>query len=356
MLYYLIAAVCPLLGWLIHDNWTTRNQLNSEEIDKVKNWLVVLSILPMVFIFVFRDKYVGADTIGYVRFFEGEVRDYTFRDLLNKELMRVETGYRIYVKLISLLTDNYTVFFFINAIVIFGSLLRFSLKYTKNPFIFFFMFMTLGTYQFVETGLRQSLAMIICLWSIDFIKSRKLIKFLLVILLAYLFHKSAMIFLLLYPLCYVKRYRWMAIVYVCLTFLFMMGFSNFQEIFNEWLGYDYQIEETGNGGIFLMITVLVCVYSTLIMIGKGTDKENQTEIIQMAFMTVVFWLLRLVSRTAERISYYFIFGLYAYFSQTTIYDDTKFSSAMKWGILLICLALFMYRNLGIGYTFVWEGI
>ena len=356
MLYYLIAAMCPLLGWIVHENWTVRNRMDDERVQQRQVVFLVLSVLPMIFLFVFRHKYVGGDTIGYVRFFQNGIRKYTFLDLINKDLMRVETGYRIYVKIISLFTDNYTVFFLINAIVIFGTLLRFSLKYTKNPFVFFFMFMTLGTYQFVETGLRQALAMTICLWAVDFIKERKLFKFLLTVLLAYLFHKSAMIFLLLYPLCTIKKYRWMIIAYAALTVIFMLGFANFQNIFNEWLGYDYQIEETGNGGIFLAITMLVCAYSVFVMVGKGTDKENQTAIIQMAFMAVVFWVLRLISRTAERISYYFIFGLYTYFSQTTVYDEAKITSAMKWGILLICLALFVYRNLGTGFTFVWEGI
>lgn len=356
MIFYCVAAIAPLISWLYYDSQRIGKQLNTDEQERFKRKVLFVAILPMVLLFVLRYKYVGADTIGYVRFFQGEVRGYSFKELLSENLMRIEVGYRLYVKLISLLTDNYTVYFLINAIVIFGSLYRFSLKYTNNPFIFFYLFITLGTYQFIETGLRQSLAMIICLWAVDFIKDRRPIRFLLVVALAYLFHKSAMIFLLIYPLCSIKRYRWMAITYVIIAIVFIFGFANFQSLFNELLGYDYEIEETGNGGIFLAITILVCAYSVFVMVGKGTDKENQTAIIQMAFMTVVFWLLRLVSRTAERISFYFIFGLYTYFSQTVDYDDSRLKTAFRWAILAVCIALFVYRILGVKYQFFWQGV
>lgn len=356
MIFYCVAAIFPLLSWLVYDLQRTGKQLNSEEQERLKRKLLFIAILPIVLLFVLRYKYIGADTIGYVRFFQGEVRKYSFEDLLSEDLMRIEVGYRVYVKFISLLTDNYTVFFLINAIVIFGTLYKFSLKYTNNPFIFFYLFITLGTYQFIETGLRQALAMTICLWAVDFIKNRRPIRFLLLVALAYLFHKSAMIFLLLYPLCMIKRYRWMAITYLIIAIVFIVGFAAFQNFFNELLGYEYEIEETGNGGIFLLLTMLICGYSMAVMIGKGVEKENQTVIIQMALMTVVFWLLRIMSRTAERISFYFIFGLYTYFSQTIDYDDTRIKTLFKWLILGACIALFVYRNLGVGYKFFWQGV
>ena len=93
----------------------------------------------MFLIFVLRYKYIGADTIGYVKFFETEVRDYSFRALLRQDEMRTEIGYRLYVKVISLFTSNYTIYFLINALIIFGTLYHFVKKHTDNPFIFFFL-------------------------------------------------------------------------------------------------------------------------------------------------------------------------------------------------------------------------
>jgi len=356
MIYYLIAALFPMVGWLAHELIVDANKPDAKTEKRQRAWILLASILPMVLLFVLRYKYVGTDTIGYVRQFEDGIRSIGLDEIFRDFFVEEESGFRLYVRLISLITDSYTVFFLFNAIIIFGSLYRFALKYTRNPFVFFFMFMMLGTYQFVETGLRQSLAMAICLFAVDFIKDRKILRFAALVFIAYFFHKSAVIFVLLYPLCMVKRYRWMIPLYSALAAVFAVGFGAFQNFFNELLGYDYLIEETGNGLVFMALTLIICAYSLFVMAYRNGEKENQAVIVQMALMTVVFWILRLISRTAERISYYFIFGLYAFFAQTTPYYDARITVAAKWGIIAVCLALFVYRGSGMEYTFFWQGV
>ena len=355
MIYYGIAAIFPLIMWFINDYVARVNKLEKQK-EKLKRQLTIVAILPIFLLFVLRYKYVGGDTIGYVRFFQKEVRSYSWAQLFDADTMRFEIGYRIYVKIISLFTDNYTIFFLVNGLFIFGTLLHFSRKYTKNPFVFFFLFITLGAYSFVETGLRQALAMMICLWSVDLIKNKKPIWFVLVVVFAYYFHKSALIFLIMYPLSIVKKYDWMIAVYVIIAGLFLVGFSAFQGLFNQLLGYEYEIEETGNGGIFMMFVLVLFLFSFFIMYDKPKEVDGQSLIVQLSLMTVIFWLLRLISRTAERISYYYIFGLYIYFSQAVNYDKDKLSSLLKWMLILACLVLFVYRNFGVGYQFFWQGV
>ena len=355
MIYYGLAAVSPLFCWAICSWWQKENQLKGAAYEALKKRLTVLAVLPMFLLFVLRYKYVGVDTIGYVRFFQNEIRQYSFGQLLNKDLMRVEIGYRLYVKIISLFTSNYTVYFFINGCFIFGTLLRFSLKYTKNPFVFFFLFITLGTYSFFETGLRQALAMTTCLWAVDFIRDKKLFKFILTVLIAYYFHKSAMIFLIIYPLCSIKKYDWMMFVYVILAVVLTIGFTAFQNLFNELLGYEYDVEETGNGGIFMLFTMVLCAFSFYILYDKKGEDKVLSCMVHLSFLTVIFWILRLISRSAERVSYYYMFGLYIYFSQAVNYEKDKLDAFLKWLLVLACLFLFVYRNMGITYRFFWQG-
>ncbi|MBE6684084.1 MAG: EpsG family protein [Ruminococcaceae bacterium] len=354
MIYYVISALFPLAMWFLYYYITKENRIDDKQKIKLRNALTVISILPMFLLFVLRYKYVGNDTIGYVRFFENEIRTYSFQDLLVRDEMRVEMGYRIYVKIVSLFTDNYTVFFLINGIVIFGTLLHFAKKYTENPFVFFFLFMTLGTYSFVETGLRQALAMMICLWSIDFLKNKKIIRFLLLVTLAYFFHQSALIFILMLPLSFIKKYDWMILTHILMAIVFFAGFTAFHEFFNEWLGYEYNIEETGNGLIFLMLVSVLFIFSLFMMYDKPNEVDGQPLIVHLSLLTVIFWLLRLVSRTAERVSYYYILGLYAYFAQATKYEKDKLSTLLKWLLIAACFILFFYRNPGTNYLFFWQ--
>ena len=355
MIYYIIAAIFPIVMWILYEYITGANQFDDKQKIKFRNLLTVISILPMFLLFVLRYKYIGADTIGYVNFFQREIRTFSFGNLFNQDLMRFEIGYRLYVKLISLFTENYTVFFLVNGVIIFGSLLRFAKKYTDNPFVFFFLFMTLGTYSFMETGLRQTLAIIICLWSIDFLKDRKIIRFILVVLLASMFHVSAIVFLLILPLFVIKRIDRTIVTHAVVALVFFFGFAFFQDLFNQWLGYDYGIEETGNGGIFFLLVSILFAFSLFMTYDKYSKLEGQSLIVHLAVLTVTFWLLRLISRTAERVSYYFIIGLYAYFGQAVQCRKDKFWDLAKGLLLVICFALFIYRNINANYLFFWQG-
>ena len=356
MIYYGIAAIFPLAMWFLNDYLTRGDRLDEQQKRKIKYRLTIAAILPMFLLFVLRYKYVGADTIGYVRFFESEIRRYSWAELFNQELMRTEIGYRLYVKLISLLTKNYTVYFLINGLIIFGTLLHFSKKYTENPFVFSFLFMTLGTYNFVETGLRQALAMMLCLWAVDFIQKKKLIPFVLIVLVATSFHKSAMVFLLMYLLAFITKLDWMLIIYALVAAVLFVNFAAFQNFFNELLGYEYGVEETGNGAIFMLLVLVLCAFSILVLYNKTQEMKGKELMVHFALMSVVFWLLRMVSRTAERISIYYMFGLYAYFSQAVNYDKDRLSSFLKWALIFACLGLFVYRNIGVGFQFFWQGV
>ena len=354
MIYYGIAALWPLVMWFFNYYVTRVRQLNDKQKRRLRYFLTVIAVLPMFLLFVLRYKYIGADTIGYVRFFEGEVRKYTFAELLNTDLMRIEVGYRIYVKLISLITENYTVFFLVNGIVIFGTLLHFAKKYTENPFVFLFLFMTLGTYQFVETGLRQALAMMICLWSIDFLKDKKIIRFLLLVALAYFFHQSAIIFLLMLPLSWTKKTDWTILLHCIIAAVFFVGFGVFHEIFIQWLGYDaYFIDETGNGGIFFMLVLVLFAFALFMSYGTYQREKEKSIILHLSLLTVTLWLLRLLSRTAERVSYYYIMGLYAYFASAVQCRKDKLSDLLKGLLIAASFILFVRRTFDASYLFFW---
>ncbi len=356
MIYYLIGALFPLVAWAINYHAQNKYQLDGAESVKLKNRLTIFAIVPMFLIFVFRYKYIGADTIGYVRFFEQDVRKYSFSELLNQDLMREEIGFRLYVKVVSLLTSNYTIYFLINALIIFGTLYRFAKEHTDNPFIFFFLFMTLGMYSFVETGLRQTLAMMVCLWAVDFIKNRKPIRFVLLVIIAQFFHKSALIFLITYPLSLIKKFDWMFIVYAIIAVVLAVGFGAFHGMFKSLLGYDaYYIDATGNGGIFMLLIFIFFTFSTFMIHDKPKELKEQNLIVHLSFLTVVFWILRLISRSAERPGYYFNFGLYIYFSQMFKYGKDELFGSVKWLLIIACLVLLIYRNLGVSYLFFWQG-
>lgn len=74
---------------------------------------------------------------------------------------------------------------------------KFVERNSMDPYFSYFIFFTIfGTFQM--TGIRQSCAMAVLMMAFEQMKKKKLIKYLLLVGLAYLFHKSAIVFLPFY--------------------------------------------------------------------------------------------------------------------------------------------------------------
>jgi hypothetical protein len=76
----------------------------------------------------------------------------------------------------------------------------FCRRYSKNPCYSLFLMSCLAFLPYAVFILRQTLAFCICLWAVPFALERKPGRFLLVVACAFLFHRSALLFLVLYPL------------------------------------------------------------------------------------------------------------------------------------------------------------
>jgi len=77
-------------------------------------------------------------------------------------------------------------------------------RYSKEPYLSFIMLTSLGYYFFSMTALKQTVSISFVLLSFKFLHERKLLKFIFIILATSLFHTSAVIFLLAYPISRAK--------------------------------------------------------------------------------------------------------------------------------------------------------
>ncbi len=348
MIYYCAVALWPLLVMLV--NYALEKKVGIYK-DKEK-YSAFLCVLPMALLYALRYRRIGADTPGYVSSFLN-IRNYTFSELFENEF-RHEKGFLLYEKIISLFTDNYTVYFLITSIILFGILGRFAYKYSGNVCVFLFLFVSLGTYQFYLTGLRQALAMSICMLAFDYVKNKKVCKFILYVIFASLFHRSAIIFLIVYPLCNLKKISSTIMSYGITTVGLLISFTSFNDFVNDLLGYEYGVEQTGNGQIFLILLSIFMLYSLYNVPKIKKRGINTVPIMHLSFITIMLWVLRLVSRVAERPSYYFICGLYAFIGLSFKYGRAKENFVINLGIVCISFALFVYRNLGTStYLFYW---
>lgn len=72
--------------------------------------------------------------------------------------------------------------------------------FSANVYLSFLVTVSLGLFGFWLSGLRQTIAMAILMFTYKYMKNKKPLKFLLLVVLAALFHSSALVFIIAYPI------------------------------------------------------------------------------------------------------------------------------------------------------------
>ncbi len=157
---------------------------------------MILSFLPLFIVAAIRWD-VGTD-------FE-KVYEYGFNLIIaDGEQPRWELGFTYLMKMIAIFTDECQWMFAATAFVFCFFAYKAIFDSSKNACQSIFLLMTTTLYFFALNGIRQGIAVAIFLYSIKHIKERKLLKYMLVILLATSFHTIALIFIPLYFICNIK--------------------------------------------------------------------------------------------------------------------------------------------------------
>ena len=172
----------------------------SKNNQRIKKLFISIAILQLFIILALRKSTVGVDISGYIRQFY-YISYSTFNDIL---LLRHEIGYKLLVKFISFITNNEQIFLAIIGGLSIMPIGRFIYKYSKMPFLSFALYISFNFYAFIFSGLRQAIAISIICISYDYIREQKLFKFLVTVILAALFHKSAIFFIPAYAISKIK--------------------------------------------------------------------------------------------------------------------------------------------------------
>ena len=107
---------------------------------------------------------------------------------------------------------------------------------------------------------------------------------------------------------YNRKIGWInTIIYAIFATLAYIYIDVIQEWFNDALDYDYGIERTGNGIIFFSVMAMVTAFSLFTIVYYRKHTPEFAGMINIGIIALVMWLLRLVTRVAERPSFYFMF-------------------------------------------------
>lgn len=184
-------------------------------------------------------------------------------------------------------------------------------KESESPVLSLLAFISLTYFEFSLSGLRQTLAMSLTMLSYFCIKKKKLLSFIVLVLLASLFHKSALIFLIIYPIARTKIDKWHLLVAVLAGGMFFLGESYIRTFMQNFLvdtQYEGYIERTVGLSIAGFV-IQACIFFFCIVYHSAVTKryKHATILYNLAFVGLVFQLFSSMIAEVFRISMYFSF-------------------------------------------------
>lgn len=263
-------------------------------------WIVVLG---------FRHPSMGVDLsyqsdYGYLALFE-YISDLPWKEVLTEEILNYERGYIILNKLIGYLSSDSQILIFACSIISITIAAVVFFRNSSYQLLSAIIYVALPCFLMNFSGLRQALAIAITFAAFEMIKSKKIIWFLVLVSLAGLFHSSAFIFLVAYPLYYVRFGKTESVITVLVPLAVYAFRSPLFRIFSKLFKENAVVDNNGSVGLFIIFWL---VYVFCIVLGDDRD-ELEIGVRNLFLIACVFQAFSGLYYTAMRAGYYFMMYL-----------------------------------------------
>ncbi len=300
MWQYTLLIVLPLLIQHIRLKSTSLNIYdNRKSIRAMKLfWLILFLLLAL------RHESIGRDLVRYKVIF-GTIRASSWNAAINRS---TEIGFNYLIKLISLYTNDFRWVMLVSAVVGVCFIAWVYIKNAEDASLSIALFVIMSNFVLLFSGLRQSIAISLGFLAYEFVRKRKKILFLLVVFIAMLFHSSAFMLFVMYPLYHVKitRKRLIAVIPVLgIIFIFNQQiFSTLTTILSKFTKYEAEITSTGAYTMLILFSILA-VFSYLIPEDGKLDADT-IGLRNFLLLSVALQMFAPLHTIAMRMNYYYI--------------------------------------------------
>ena len=338
MWLYLLIFFIPVFSFL--STSPGRNQHSS---------FLFLFLLGLSLFVGFSDMFGGYDRYIYGEIFDN-IADITtikgdYSDSLLYNFYSSEIGYTLLNVIISFFTENRYIFILIVTLIIYTLLFISIKKYTVNYPLATILFLGLWFF-FTFTYLRQVLGATIVWLGIRYVIERKFWKFMVVVLIGFSMHNSAIIF---FPLYFIpqRKFSPKLIVGIMLSLL-VLGLSSipnsFFEVYESSSIVERHAEYNASGG--LRVAYILEAFFFLYLILKNyknipNDKQHVV-LLNMALVFCGILLLFVRSENGGRLSWYYMIGI---ISTLTFIYNYRYNIQTLGSFLIIGVCLFLYLRI-----------
>lgn len=317
--------------------------------------VVILGCFGIFIIQALRSRYVGVDINGYLVGYQMVKNINVFS---GERLFNYEVGYTLFSQILSKLNISNQVYLAITALLIIIPNGYTWMKNSKMPSLSIFIYITLGFFTFSFSGLRQSIAISIVFFSFKCIQEKKIIKFILCVAVAMLFHFTALIFIFAYPLYYLIL-KPLNFLFILLSFIMTFIFKEeiFLMIYRLFKGVPGEVVDT-NAYTMLVIMIFILI---LAYVFDSRDNQNMKLNAYRNYMLVAIFIQIFASESnvIMRAGFYYYLFITLLIPEVLHQQNPKIKVVAVSGVVL-SLLYFFQLNTGSGYLdvspyyFFWE--
>jgi hypothetical protein len=277
------------------DVFSKKNSINKSIILFFSIWFVMLA---------FRHINCGID----LRVYESHFYNISKLDFFNAlTYSSLEQFYYAFNYFVAQVYPDFRLFLIVTAALCAGIPGWFYYKESKFAPLTILLFVTNACFVMFYSGLRQSLAMLFAIPAYYMTKQKRLVPFILIVVLAKFFHNSAIYMLLLYPVFHTQlRSKHFFLIMLLITFFFIFKAQIFTAVlpfFNEKYSGAAIIET--NGYTMWIMFILFLVYSFWVL----DDSKMNADCLGLRNIIVIMTLIQgfaAINPIAMRMNYYFI--------------------------------------------------
>lgn len=259
-----------------------------------------------------RSSIVGNDTVAYLNLYE-DIVSYPF-NYLSDFFMRYEIGYILFNKGATLISSSTQTILILSGMVSLYGYYYFIRKHSISVFLSIAMFVLLRYLDHNMNIIRECMAMSILFFAFDCAVKRRILPFLLLVFIAFLFHKTAIIFLFVWPLVKIPFTKknisiitiGVLILYVNFNLLFASSLALF-ETYSYYEGGKY-FGETRLATI-LNIGVMLCFFVLVLILKRNMGTKfrelGYERMLMMVYIGLCILILSLKFNLFDRIAIYF---------------------------------------------------
>lgn len=351
-IYSLFMFVAVMLSITIPNKTINKDKFQ----DRSKKYYCLILGLLLFFIAALRATSVGNDSGQYARHFYN-LQQFDFKWIINN--YQKDPAFYYFVKILTYITSNHQWMFAIIGGFYSFSISRFIYKYSKDPMVSFVILITMSYFAFSLTGLRQTIAIAIILFSYNYIIQKKLFKFLIIVTVASLFHQSALFFLPAYFISNKQVNNKKVLVGLLAVPIVFVLRPLLVSIVQALLYETYSIDlDQGAGGwatlfVYFLIIIVAVVFS------KQIKNEYFPFFLRMMYVGALIQMFVPLQPNIFRVSMYYNIVSIILIPDIIKTQKDKFSKVIAYSLFFILMGIqyyvFTYYAAGVQpYKFFWQ--